>query len=65
MMMYLTEQIIAYEANELSASEEKELFAELIKTGLCWRSQGHYGRTAEAYIRRGYITAEGVITNVM
>lgn len=50
-------QIIAYEAGELSEDEIIELFQELIDSGLAWTLQGHYGRTAVALIEAGLCTA--------
>lgn len=56
-------KIIAYEAGELNQSEILELFAELIKSGLAWKLQGHYGRTAARLIDAGYISKDGEILN--
>lgn len=36
-----------------------ELFAMLIRTGQVWQLQGHYGRTAQALIDNGVLTADG------
>jgi hypothetical protein len=55
------DQIIAYENGELSDNETIELFAELVKTGMAWSLQGHYGRTAMALIDAGYINRKGEI----
>ena len=63
-MLDLTGQIIAYECGQLNDSETIELFAHLIKSGLAWRLQGHYGRTAQAFISYGYIDAEGNIATL-
>lgn len=53
-------KIIAYEAGELGEDETLELFAELVRTGLAWRLQGHYGRTAASLIDAGLIDVAAV-----
>jgi hypothetical protein len=59
--MKLIDRIIAYETGELPAGETLTLFSDLIKTGQAWTLQGHYGRTAEALIKGGYINRQGDI----
>ena len=49
------DRIIAYEQGELGPEETLELFQELVRTGLAWKLQGHYGRTAAALIEAGEI----------
>jgi hypothetical protein len=53
--------IIAYEAGELSPAEIIHLFARLIASGQAWKLQGSYGRHAADYIRGGFISPEGVV----
>ena len=53
--------IIAYECEELSAIDCIKLFADLIKSGLCWELQGHYGRTAKSLIKQQIINNKGNI----
>jgi hypothetical protein len=47
-------KIIAFEEGELDFEEQVELFQELIDSGLAWKLQGVYGRTAMALIEAGY-----------
>jgi hypothetical protein len=53
--------IIAYESGEATDEEVLCLFSDLVRTGLAWRLQGHYGRTAERFIRTGMLAADGTI----
>ena len=53
--------LIKYEDYGLNDEEFLELFSYLIKTGRCWKLQGHYGRTAEEMIEYNYIDEEGNI----
>lgn len=50
------EKIMAYEEGELDEDQIVELFQELIDSGVAWRLQGFYGRTAQALIDAGYCT---------
>jgi hypothetical protein len=54
MIMPTVEMIMDYEAGELELDDTLTLFQELIDTGLAWRLQGHYGRTAQRLIEDGY-----------
>ncbi len=47
------DQIIAYEQGDLGEEETIALFQSLIDSGLVWRLQGHYGRTAVDLIDAG------------
>lgn len=53
----LVNAIIAYEAGELDDVEVVELFQSLVDSGLAWKLQGHYGRTASAFMRAGLVQA--------
>jgi len=57
----LTNQIIAYEAGELTEERIVVLFSHLIRSGLVWELQGHYGREAENLIRSGLLDLNGNI----
>lgn len=52
--MSQVDKIIAYEQGDLGEAETVELFQELIDTGMAWKLQGHYGRTAQALIDSGH-----------
>jgi hypothetical protein len=56
------DSIIAYEQGDMTEQEMVYLFAELIKSGIVWKLQGHYGRTASALIREGWIDSEGNVS---
>ena len=53
--------MIVYETEDTSTEDDLTLFSELIKTGECWRLQGHYGRTAQSLIDEGWISPAGEI----
>lgn len=59
----LTNRIIDYEMGHLSDAKTLRLFSELIKTGMAWSLQGHYGRTASAMIDDGWIERDGTMTD--
>lgn len=62
-MSDIVNDIIAYEQGDLSASDTLSLFSHLVKTGTAWKLQGHYGRTAAAFIAYGMLTSGGDITD--
>jgi hypothetical protein len=47
--------IMDYEGGNLSDLEIIEGFRELVRTGLAWQLQGHYGRMAQRLIDAGHI----------
>lgn len=60
-MESLPDRIFLYEGNGLTDAETLALFSDLVKTGLAWTLQGHYGRIAIALIEQGYLGADGAI----
>lgn len=61
MLLDIGSQILAYEDGELTESQTLQLFAKLIRDGICWQLQGHYGRTARRLIDAGIISERGEI----
>jgi hypothetical protein len=55
----VTNRLIDYECGHLDDSATLRLFSELVKTGMAWTLQGHYGRTAQALIDDGWLEADG------
>ena len=48
--------IINYENGDMSFDQMVVFFQNLIDTGLVWKLQGHYGRTASSLIDDGHCT---------
>ena len=55
-------EMIAFESGELSDEKTLKLFSKLIKSGLVWKLQGYYGRTADNLIKTGYLDRKGKIS---
>jgi len=55
----VTNRLIDYECGHLNDIQTLRLFSELIKNGMAWTLQGHYGRTAMALINDGWLEADG------
>ena len=51
MTIDLVDRILAYEQGDMGQEDALRFFQELIDTGLAWRLQGHYGRTAARLIK--------------
>ncbi|AKY03819.1 hypothetical protein SEA_VERSE_65 [Streptomyces phage Verse] len=54
--------LISYEEGALDDADTLNLFATLVKSGMAWTLQGHYGRTARNLIDSGFLTEEGEVT---
>lgn len=50
------DEIIAYENGELSDEQVLDLFQDLVNTGMAFRLQGHYVRTAMMLLQEGLIS---------
>lgn len=53
----LMNRLMDYEIGDLDVDESIALFQELVDTGLAWKLQGSYGRTAVQLIENGVINA--------
>ena len=53
--MTLTEKMVAYEKGDLTEQQTIAFFQEMLDTGLVWKLQGHYGRTASRLLDEGLI----------
>lgn len=47
------DDIMLYESGEMDWEQTVEFFQSLIDSGMAWRLQGSYGRTANALIQAG------------
>lgn len=56
MQLTVVDMVMAYEDGSLGRDETVALFQKLIDDGSVWSMQGHYGRMAQALIRKGYCT---------
>ena len=58
-------EIMNYEQGELSDLDTLKLFSKLIKNGMAWSLQGHYGRNANHLINEQYLLENGDLNNEM
>ena len=52
----VVDKIIKYEQGNMTDDETIEFFQELIDSGMAWKLQGHYGRTATHLLEEGLCT---------
>ena len=52
----MLDKIIRYEQGDMNDIEMIEMYQELLNTGLIFKLQGHYGRTANNLLLAGLIT---------
>ena len=57
----IIDYIMDYEMDQLDDLESLKMFSELIKNGMAWSLQGHYGRTAKHLIDNEYLLDNGDI----
>jgi len=55
----ILDYIMDYESGNMSDLDTLKLFSELIKNGMAWTLQGHYGRTANSLIENEYLMDNG------
>lgn len=55
----LVDEIIAYENGEMDDDTAIAFFQKLVDSGMAWKLQGSYGRTAQALIDQGLVTPKG------
>ena len=53
-MRNILDEILAYELGEMDHEEIILFFQRLIDSGIAWRLQGRYGRTATQLIEQGH-----------
>ena len=61
----LMQDLLDFEEGQLDQERILPLFANLIKSGLAWHLQGHYGRSAMRLIEAGFLSPRGQVLRVM
>lgn len=56
--------LMDYELGVLKDPDVLKLFGELISSGMAWSLQGHYGRTATAFLEAGVLDDKGDLTDI-
>lgn len=56
----ILDDIIRWENGDMDEGQEISFFQTLVNTGLAWRLQGSYGRTAAALIDAGLVHQQSV-----
>jgi len=59
----IIDYIMDYEMGNMSDLDTLKMFSELIKNGMAWTLQGHYGRTARSLINNEYLMDNGDFNN--
>lgn len=57
----IVDKIIAYESGDMTPAEMVYFFSDLVRSGMAWSLQGHYGRTASSLIEAGILFNDGDI----
>ena len=57
----IVDKIIAYESGDMTPAEMVYFFSDLVRSGMAWSLQGHYGRTACNLIDAGILFDDGDI----
>ena len=55
----IVDKIMAYECGEMDEGDTIDFFSQLIISGMAWKLQGSYGRTAQALIDGGILDIDG------
>jgi len=53
--------IMKYEQGEMDVEETIVFFGQLVESGMAWKLQGSYGRTAMSLIKQGIIDRDGTV----